>query len=68
VLWVELRTAFDEGGPESVVEDIKSRVRSSSRLAKSDLKGARAVARATAPPKRVRSAARPSRAVSGVRQ
>ena len=60
-LWAELRAAFDDGGPDYVVEVIKSRVRTSSRLAKNDLKGARAVARTTAPPKRTRTATRSSR-------
>ena len=55
-LWIEIRAAFDEGGPSAVRGVIDDRVRQSRLAVEKDLKQTRSVAKSTTPKKKAGSA------------
>jgi hypothetical protein len=51
-LWIDIRAAFDEGGPTAVKAVIENRVKRSTLAAEKDLKQVRSVTKSAAPKKK----------------
>ena len=52
ILWADIRTAFDDGGPSAIKGVIEERVRQSRLAVEKDLKQVRSVTKSAAPKKR----------------
>ncbi|MGH9089897.1 MAG: hypothetical protein ACRDZR_00725 [Acidimicrobiales bacterium] len=60
-LWADIRTAFDEGGPNAVKGVIDERVRQSRLAVEKDLKQTRSVTKSAAPKKKAPAKKAPAR-------